>query len=209
MAAVVTVAQQKGGAGKTTLVAQLAVALAAAGLRVAALDIDPQATLGAWAELRRRRAEALPLTIEASQGWKSSLAIESLARNHDVVLVDSPPHAETEARVVIRAATLVLVPCQPSLLDIWASAATLNLAAHEKRPPVVVWNRLPPRGRIVDEARAALAARGDAALEAGLGNRSAFAHSLHQGAGVVETEPRSRAAAEARALAAAIRARLR
>ena len=47
-AAVITVAQQKGGAGKTTLVVQLATALRAAGHSVALVDIDPQASLTAW-----------------------------------------------------------------------------------------------------------------------------------------------------------------
>jgi chromosome partitioning protein len=52
---VVTIAQRKGGAGKTTLAAQLAVAWARQGARVAALDIDPQASLAAWVDLRRVR----------------------------------------------------------------------------------------------------------------------------------------------------------
>ena len=40
-----TVAQQKGGAGKTTLAAHLAIAWSEAGLRVAVVDIDPQGSL--------------------------------------------------------------------------------------------------------------------------------------------------------------------
>jgi chromosome partitioning protein len=47
-AKVITVAQQKGGAGKTTLTAQLAVAFAGDGQRVALIDIDPQASLAQW-----------------------------------------------------------------------------------------------------------------------------------------------------------------
>ena len=54
-ALVITIAQRKGGAGKTTLAAQLAVAWARCGARVAALDTDPQGSLGAWVDLRRAR----------------------------------------------------------------------------------------------------------------------------------------------------------
>jgi len=208
MAAVVTVAQQKGGVGKTTLVAQLAVALAQAGARVACLDIDPQGTLSAWAGLRRDHGIARGPTTTACQGWKLKLELQTLARGHDVVLVDSPPHAETEAKVAIRAAALVLVPCQPSLLDLWASGATMALAAGERRPARVVWNRVPPRGKVIEEARTALDEAGHAALPASLGNRSAFTQSMHRGLGVVETEPRGRAALEVAALVAAIRERL-
>jgi len=46
-ATVITVAQQKGGAGKTTLAAHLAVAWSAMGWRVALIDVDPQGSLGA------------------------------------------------------------------------------------------------------------------------------------------------------------------
>lgn len=203
-AQVITVAQQKGGAGKTTVVAQLAAALVAEGQRVACLDIDPQGTLSAWAALRA--GTPFPhLTLEATQGWKLRLSLDALGRSHDVVIVDSPPHAETEARVAVRHAAVVLVPCQPSLLDVWASRATLALVAAERGRAVVLWNRLPPRGRIVDEAAAALAATGATALNEGFGNRSAFAASMHRGGGVVETEARGRAAAEVRAVALAVR----
>ena len=205
---ILTVAQQKGGAGKTTLVAQLAVALAAQGRRVAAVDIDPQASLGAWSELRDQAAAYTPIRVVKSPGWKLDLTLGELARGYEVVLVDSPPHAETEARVAVRAARFVLVPCQPSLLDVWASRATLELVRRESRAAAILWNRLPPRGHVVDEARAAAAEAGLATLAEGLGNRSDFARSLHVGAGVVETAPRGAAAREIRALAAALRPRL-
>ena len=206
--AILTVAQQKGGAGKTTLVAQLAVALVATGRRIACVDIDPQASLSAWAALRERAGGYTPIRVVASPGWKLDMTLGDLARGHDVVLVDSPPHAETEARVAVRAARLVLVPCQPSYLDVWASRATLDLVKRERRAAAILWNRLPPRGRVVDEAKAAAAEAGLEALDATLGNRSDFARSLHAGAGVVETAPRSAAAREIRALTAGLAPRL-
>ena len=205
---ILTVAQQKGGAGKTTLVAQLAVALAAKGRRVACVDIDPQGSLGAWSALRVRAGQYRRIDVVTSPGWKLDMTLGELARGFDIVLVDSPPHAETEARVAVRAARFVLVPCQPSLLDVWASRATLDLVRRERREAAILWNRLPPRGHVVDEAKAAAAEAGLAALEDGLGNRSDFARSLHVGAGVVETAPRGAAAREIRALAATLAPRL-
>lgn len=199
MARVITVAQQKGGSGKTTVAAQLATALAERGRRVACLDIDPQGTLAAWAQVRA--GYDLPaVTVQSAQGWKLRLALDALVGGHDVVIVDSPPHAETEARVAVRYADFVVVPVQPSLLDVWASRATLALVAAEKRRVAVLWNRLPPRGRIVEEARATLVADAVHPLDHGFGNRTAFTAAMHRGAGVVEIEGRGRAAAEVRAV---------
>lgn len=53
---VIAISQQKGGAGKTTLAIQLAMAWRVSGKRVAMLDTDPQASLGAWYELKNPRS---------------------------------------------------------------------------------------------------------------------------------------------------------
>jgi chromosome partitioning protein len=199
---VITIAQQKGGAGKTTLAAQLAAALAPAG-RVVLLDIDPQKSLTAWHARRKDRlgAAAAGIDLEESAGWKLAAALDRLRRDAAWVIVDSPPHAETEARQAVRGADLVLVPLQPSPLDLWATQPTLDLAAAEKRAVRLVLNRIAPRGKLLDQVRAEVARGKVAALEAALGNRSAFAHSMGAGLGVTEFEPRGQAAAELRALA--------
>jgi chromosome partitioning protein len=209
MPAVITVAQQKGGAGKTTLVVQLATALRAAGRSIALVDIDPQASLTAWMRRREHRPQpAADLRLSMVGGWRLSVELDRLKRDHDLILVDTPPHAETEAKGAIRAADLVLVPVQPSPLDVWASAATIDLARKERSPVALVLNRVPPRGRSLDEATAAMRELGAGSLEARLGNRQAFVASIGQGLGVIESEPKSAAAEEALALAREVEGRL-
>ena len=210
MASVVTVAQQKGGAGKTTLVIQLATALAAAGRRTALVDIDPQGSLTGWMRIREHRQRDVPeLRFAMVAGWRLGVELDRLKREMDVIVVDTPPHTEIDAKAAIRGAELVLVPCQPSSLDIWASQGTVELAAKEKRKAALVLNRVPPRGRAIEEARHALAELGAPALAAQIGNRQAFVTSIAQGLGVVEAEPRSAAADEVRALAEDVANRLR
>ena len=70
--AVVSIAQQKGGAGKTTLAIQLGIAWLVAGRRVAMLDIDPQASLFTWFNLRRRRLgdDEGGLVVQGLSGWR-------------------------------------------------------------------------------------------------------------------------------------------
>lgn len=205
MAFIIAVAQRKGGAGKSTIAANLATALAGAGSRVALLDTDPQQTLARWgAERAKAGPRALPLHLDAPSGWRIPAAIDKLKRGHDVVLIDTPPHADTDARIAIRAADLVLIPLQPSPADLWAMDATLELAKGEKRPTAVVLNRAPASGKLLTQVRAALAARGLTVLDPAIGNRTAIAQAFASGLGVTEASPRTLAAEEMRALAAAL-----
>jgi chromosome partitioning protein len=205
---IITIAQRKGGAGKTTLATQLAVVWARCGARVAALDIDPQGSFAAWVELRRARlgAEAIGFDFAALAGWRAAQWIDDRVGNADLVLVDAPPHAETEARIAVRAAGLVVVPVQPSPLDLWATSETLKMARDERRRVFVVLNRVPPRSRLTDDIAADLAGTGAAIAGTRIGNRVALAHAMALGLGVSENARTSPAAAEITALAEEIRA---
>ncbi|SDF99909.1 plasmid segregation oscillating ATPase ParF [Limimonas halophila] len=197
----IALAQQKGGAGKTTLAAHLAVALAEAGHGVAAVDTDPQGSLAGWGEVRAAADTRAPVTVHSVAGWRLGPELSRLQRGHDLVVIDSPPHAETDARAVIRAADLMVAPVQPSPLDVRATEPTLSLAADAGTPALVVLNRVPPRARLTDAMTDALG-RLDVGLAATrIGSRVALAESLAEGLGVTESQPRGRAAGEVRALA--------
>jgi chromosome partitioning protein len=206
---VITIAQRKGGAGKTTLAAQLAVAWARSGARVAVLDIDPQGSLAAWAGLRRTRLgdAAIGFEFAALPGWRAEQWIGDRARAADFVVIDSPPHVETEARIAVRAAGLVVIPVQPSPLDLWATEATLTMARNERRPALAVLNRVPPRSSATERIAADLAQLGATVAGSRVGNRVALVQAMAQGLGVLETAASSPAAAEIVALAAELRGR--
>jgi chromosome partitioning protein len=200
MAVVYTVAQQKGGAGKTMLAANLAAALAGS-RRVAVLDIDPQRSLTRWHTIRSSRTRAAsPLTCRDVSGWRIAAELDRLRRDHDVVLVDSPPQIDTEAKLAVRGADLILVPVQPSPPDLWAAEATLKLAISEQRPARIVFNRTSSTSRLRDAMLKEIAERKLVSLQAALGNRAAYAQAFAVGLGVIESAPRSLAAAEMLAL---------
>ncbi|HWI26382.1 MAG TPA: ParA family partition ATPase [Stellaceae bacterium] len=207
-AKIITIAQQKGGAGKTTLAAHLALAWAASS-RVAVIDIDPQASLSSWFGLRRERLGALTpgLEVAALGGWRVAKEVERRARTHDIVVIDTAPHAETEARIALRAASLVLVPVQPSPMDVWATRPTLELARQERVPVLLVLNRVPARANLTDAMANEIGALGVPIAAAQIGNRVALAAALAEGRGILEASPSSRAAAEIRALGQEVLAR--
>ncbi|CAK0740801.1 ParA family protein [Azospirillaceae bacterium] len=204
-----TVAQQKGGAGKTTLAAHLAVAWTQAGYSVATLDIDPQGSLSGWHAERTRVMGGKPDIAHVQiTGWRTQKEVERLVREYQVVVIDSPPHAETEARIAVRAARLVITPIQPSPMDLWATRPTLELAKQEKVPVMLVLNRVPPRAKVADLLAAKIAEMGTPPAvnlaQTRIGNRIAYAGALLEGRAVTETEVGERAGEEMAALAAEI-----
>lgn len=205
---IITVAQQKGGAGKTTLVAQLGVAFAAKGNRVALVDIDPQGSLAGWFRVREANGVTGAITLSSLNGWRTQAAVDKLKSENDIVLVDSPPHAETEAKIAVRAADLVLVPIQPSPMDLWATAPTLALARGEGRPLLIVINRAQARIRLTEDLSGQIAELGAEVARSTIGNRAPFMASMLDGKGVIETVPRSKAASEVVALAKEVTKRL-
>jgi len=197
-AKILCVAQQKGGAGKTTLCAHLAVALAAGRRDVAVLDIDPQQSLTMW--YRQREAlfgdDGAGLTVESMDDLRKSSQVKKAARRHDILLIDCPPHAGNEAKFAIRNADLVVVPVQPSPMDIWATRPTLELAAREGVPVLIVFNRVPARANLTDEMMTEAKTYGVKVARSRVGNRVIFAGALNEGLTASEMAPSGRAAGE-------------
>lgn len=199
VAHIITIAQQKGGAGKTTLAAHLGVVLAEYGLQVLMLDVDPQASLSKWFQVRQsHEASHLPaLDLVACGGTRIAAELERAKPHYDFILIDSPPHADTEARNAIRYADLIIVPMQPSPLDLWATQATLKLAKQERKPVKMVLNRVNPQTRLSQSMQQEMK---ELSLTL-FGNRVAFANALMAGKGVTETAYGSAAAKELEVLA--------
>lgn len=208
-ARVITVAQQKGGAGKTTLVAQLAAHWASQQRRIALIDIDPQESLTQWYRVRCRTNGADDrIDLRWVSGWRAETETDRLKHDFDLILIDSPPHTDTGAKAAVRAAELVLVPMQLSPMDLWATKPTIKMIRDERRDLLLVLNRVPSRGLLADEMRAAIDEEQLPIAAAALGNRTAYAASLLKGKGVTEIAPRAAAAEEVARLASEIDQRL-
>lgn len=191
---IITLAAQKGGVGKTTLAVNLAVAAQAAGIKTALFDLDPQESATAWSE--RREAE-LP-HVEPISARRLGQAIDAAEANgFELTIVDTPPAAGSEAAAAAQRADLVLIPCRPSLIDLDAIKRTAQLIASTGRAGLVVLNAAPPTATaLLDDARAIAEATGLRVSQAVLRERSAYRAAWPYGLGVVEHEPKGKAAQE-------------
>ncbi|MDX5401845.1 MAG: ParA family protein [Rhodobacterales bacterium] len=198
MGKVVTVAQQKGGSGKTTLAVNLAVEFRRRGLKVALLDTDPQGSLGRWFMARRDRLGEAGMEFSTASAWGVGYECEKLKKQADVVIVDTPPKVDADLRPALREADLVLVPVAASMVDLWATDGVFDLIGREGRRAVIVLNRVKAGTRLGEEVAAAAAEVGGVA-GATLGQRVVFAETLGQGLGA--SEARGAAAGEVALLA--------
>lgn len=191
---------QKGGSGKTTITASLAVAAAEAGERVIALDLDPQGSLLAWSNDREADQPTVD-QIDQDRVTRLPELLRSLAgAGMTLVLLDCPGIASTATTTAMRAADLCLLPARPSLMDIRASKPTVQTLMGLSRPFAFVLNQCPPHrltGR-TNDASEGLRMMG--ALAPMLGYRTDFQDAMAAGQGVTEYATDGKAAEEMRQL---------
>ena len=207
---IVTLAGQKGGAGKTTLAIGMAVEWMRRGKKVLLVDADPQATALTWAGLAAELEQQAPSVVAMGDNLRKTLP--SLAKDYDLIVVDTPGRQTKRVVGAIMLADLVVLPAQPSPADVWALAGTLDVIeeAREIRPSIhavlVVNGRT--RTAIGAGARSALEETGYPVLKTEIGRRTAFAESLATGQGVTAYQSGSLAALEIRKLVDELEERL-
>ena len=192
------VLNQKGGVGKTTISVHLAAGLARRDRRVLLIDADPQGSSLSWSTIR----EAVEFTVVGLPKATLHKELEALAADYDDVVIDGPPRLSELARSIIFGSDVVVVPVQPSSLDVWAASETVDLIAEAQtfRPEikcVLAINRKIANTAIGRDVKAALADLETPVLETDIGQRVAFAEAMSSGQTVLD-RPMSKAAHEVR-----------
>lgn len=204
---VIGIAAQKGGAGKSTLAAHLAIHADRDSSPALLVDTDPQGSLALWHKLRQAETPILAKTDVA--GLPEVL---QAARDHNVkwCIVDSAPHAASAIAAVMKAADLIIIPSRPATFDLGAIEPTLRQAEAMQSRSMVVLNAVPPRrsfGRtsVENEARAVLDSYGARVWDKVITHRIAYSSAIAGGMAVDELEPGGAASGEIAALWATVK----
>src|ERR1700731_1948435 len=146
VAKVITVFNQKGGCGKTTVSMQLAGALGLRGHKVLVVDMDEQGTATRWAS-QAPDENPFPATLSnlAAMGGKMHREIRSQIGDYDYIVIDCPPavHSPSPSSAML-VSDLALIPVVPAPADIWAVVAAKQLAAHAQATNELLRVRLIP-----------------------------------------------------------------
>jgi chromosome partitioning protein len=156
----ITFANEKGGSGKSTTSVHVAVALATAGKRVAALDLDTrQRTLGRYLENRaatiRRSGIAMAIpyfeTFDPAKDSDILGRIKALLAEYEVVIIDTPGRDDIYARIAIENADTLVTPINDSFIDLDLIGQVDPETFKVRRPSFyaeLVWDARKARARI-------------------------------------------------------------
>ena len=211
MSKVITIAQQKGGSGKTTIAANLAAVFAIKNnLSTTILDTDPQGSLGKWFITRQEKLKSKnTIQFKTASLWGAQYEAKSLKEKSDLVIIDTPPKIDADGRPAIEVADLVLIPISPSQVDFWATESIIELAKREKKEILIFINRANAKSKLIKEAVKFVNDMKVNKAKTILGNRQIFVSSMGLGLTVVEKQRTGKGSLEMLSLAKEIQSFLK
>ncbi|QBB68899.1 ParA family protein (plasmid) [Pseudolysobacter antarcticus] len=189
----IVITSQKGGSGKTTLAAHLAVEAERVGDSPAWLiDTDEQGTLSQWHE---RREQETPQRAEMPFSRLADGLSKMTERGAVYCFIDTAPTISSQSTALIDLADLVLIPVRPSPADLWAVSETVALVKKANKPFLFVITQAKAQATITAQTVAALSQHGRVA-QAFIADRVPYAGAMTGGRTAPELGPKSAAAEE-------------
>ena len=188
MGKVISLANQKGGSGKTTLSANLSVLWSNSGYKVAIVDADNQRSISNWYNSRKKYygENDTGITHYLFDSVDFSQSIKDIKKKFDFVIVDSPPSITMTSITIIRSSNHIFVPVQPSPLDLLATIPFLDLINKENKKSTIVLNRVLPRARLTEAMILRLRYSGASIARSKISSRVIFAETFTVGRGVTD-----------------------
>ena len=152
MGKIITFSNQKGGSGKTTLSANLAVLWSNSGYKVAIIDADAQKSLTYWHDARKKYYGNNETGIDVYPYLTSTIIddVKKIKRKYNFIIIDSPPSITYDTIQILKSADRIIVPVQPSPVDLMATIPFLSLVKQERKKSTIVLNRVLPRAKLTE-----------------------------------------------------------
>ena len=198
MGKIIAFSNQKGGSGKTTLSANLAVLWANSEYKVAVIDADAQQSLTYWLSARKKYYGSEPTGIDYFSFDPRNLRdnLNKIKKKYDFIIIDSPPAITFETIQIIKSADAIFVPVQPSPLDLMATIPFINIARDERKKTTVILNRVMPRAKLTDAMIMRLRYAGAKIARSRVSGKIIYAETFIVGRGVVDISITSEASKE-------------
>lgn len=199
---IISILNQKGGVGKTTLSVHIASTLALAGNKVLLIDADVQRSALDWAASRDANPIFSVVGISKNTIHKE---VQLLKQNYDYIVIDGPPRVYDVARSAIAASDIILIPVQPSPYDVWSAKEVVDLI-NEVKEPLQIYKKIKAAfiinrkisntviGRDVVEALEQY--KDIPVLKSYITQRVAYAETAARGTSAIEEDPDSNAGKE-------------
>ena len=198
MGKIISLTNQKGGSGKTTLSANLAVLWSNSDYRVAVIDADNQKSLTNWIQARQKYYGENDIGFDYYSFNISTIneELKIIKKKYDFIIIDSPPGITYDTIQILKNSDYVYVPVQPSPIDLLATIPFLNLSKQQRKKTTVIINRVMPRVRLTDAMVLRLRYTGAKIARSRISSKIIFAETFAIGRGVVDLSITSDASKE-------------
>lgn len=186
---VISILNQKGGSGKTTIAINLARAYQLQGHSVLLVDSDKQGSSRDW----QSADENNPIPLLVLDQVSIDRDIKKVVNKYKYIIVDGSPQATEIAVATIRASNFILIPMQPSPFDIWASSNLIELVKqgmteNQNMKAAIVLTRLVKNTKIGNEISQIIHDFELPVLKSNIGQRTCYPYSASLGQTIFDTE---------------------
>ena len=194
---IISIVNQKGGVGKTTVAINLAACLARRHHRLLLIDADPQSSVIQWQSVENN----ITFDVKHHPRIMTHKDINNLSRGYEHLVIDAPPAMGEIIQSILIFSDLAIIPVGPSPLDLWSSEETIRMIGDVKKKnrnleAKFLISRKIPGTRVGGELRKALEIFNMGIFQTEICQRIVYVEAFIYGVSVIQYAPQSKGAME-------------